>query len=251
VFFPFLTQNEWKFVLRNNGRVVPKLKPDTQTARREHILDAAEECFARTGFHRTTIQDICREADVSLGSVYVYFKSKEDLIEGISQRDRAKLAAQLADVGQDTDLLSALGRLAQHYLVDEPRLKQQLVVEIGCQSMRSEPVGEIFRSCDAFVLDQFEQLFSRAQAEGKIAPALDHKILAQTISVLGDGLFWRRAVHPGFDAQAMMPVITAIIAGLLAPTPSASSDLNPLAPQHTYHPPNLAGSPPAPTEVDP
>ncbi len=39
---------------------MPKLKPEVQHQRRERILDAAERCFARTGFHRTTMHDICR-----------------------------------------------------------------------------------------------------------------------------------------------------------------------------------------------
>jgi len=55
---------------------MPKLKPEVQTARREHILDAAETCFARAGFHRTTMHDICKEASVSPGALYVYFDSK-------------------------------------------------------------------------------------------------------------------------------------------------------------------------------
>ena len=58
---------------------MPKLKPETQSARRENIIDAAERCFARSGFHRTTMQDICKVAGVSPGALYVYFKSKEDL----------------------------------------------------------------------------------------------------------------------------------------------------------------------------
>ena len=211
------------------SEALPRLKPVTHTARREHILDAAEVCFARTGFHRTTIQDICREASVSLGAVYVYFVSKEDLIEGITERDRAKLASKLAEVGQASDLMMALAGLGEHYMVDEPRHKQQLAVEIGCQSMRSEPVGEMFRSCDAFALKQFETLFSRAHAVGKIAPTLDHKMLAQIIAVLGDGLFWRRAVHPGFDTKAMVPVMTALIASLLNP-----AQVNPEKSQQSY-----------------
>ena len=54
---------------------MPKLKPETQLARREHILDAAERCFAKAGFHRTTMQDICKTADVSAGALYVHFDS--------------------------------------------------------------------------------------------------------------------------------------------------------------------------------
>ena len=196
---------------------MPKLKPDTQTARREHILEAAGLCFARAGFHRTTMSDICQEAGVSLGALYVYFASKEELIAGITERDRAKLAGELAAVAQAPDLMAALSALGQHYTVDEPRHKQQLVIEIGCQSMRPGPVGDIFRNCDQFVLEQFEGLFARAQAEGKIAPALDHRTLANVVAIIGDGLFWRRAVDPTFDAKTMVPVVTSLISSLLNP----------------------------------
>lgn len=196
---------------------MPKLKPDTQHARREHILDAAELCFARAGFHKTTMQDICRQASVSPGALYVYFASKEDLIAGITERDRAKLSAQFAEVAQAPDLLEALRKLGEHYAYEEPQHKHQLVVEMGCHSMREGPVGHIFRSCDQFVLGQFEALFARAHAEGKIAPALDHKTLAYAIAIVGDGMFWRRAVDPDFDGGKIMPAVMAMIAGLLNP----------------------------------
>src|SRR5687768_8758848 len=57
------------------GYAMPKLKPDVQRARSEHILDAAERCFVRAGFHRTSIHDICKEAAISPGALYVYFDS--------------------------------------------------------------------------------------------------------------------------------------------------------------------------------
>jgi TetR/AcrR family transcriptional regulator, repressor for uid operon len=199
---------------------MPKLKPDTQRARREHILDAAERSFARAGFHRTTMQDICREAAVSPGALYVYFASKEDLIAGIAERDRATLADQLALVAAAPDLLQALSKLGEHYMVEQPRHKQQLVVELGCESMRGGSVGEIFRACDAAVLDQFEGLFQRAAADGKIRPELDPSTLAHAIAMIGDGLFWRRAVDPKFNAATMVPIVTALIAGLLNPQTS-------------------------------
>jgi TetR/AcrR family transcriptional repressor of uid operon len=201
---------------------MPKLNPATQAARRAHILDAAELCFARAGFHRTSMQDICKEASVSAGALYVYFASKEALIAGIAERDRNKLASQLAALSETPDLAEALGKLGEHYTVDEPQHKRLMCVEIGLESTRNEAVGEIYRSVDRFVQESFEQLFARAAAEGRIRPALPPRELARIIAVLGDGMFWRRAVDPDFDPKSVIPAITAIVAGLLnAPEPPA------------------------------
>lgn len=207
---------------------MPKLNPATQAARRSHILDAAELCFARAGFHRSSMQDICKEAGVSAGALYVYFASKEDLIAGIAERDRSKLAAQLSQMATSPDLSTALARLGEHYAVEEPQHKRLLCVEIGLEATRNQVVGEIYRSVDRFVLESFEQLFARAEAEGRIKPALSPRMLARIVAVLGDGMFWRRAVDPDFDIKSVIPVITAIVAGLLNsqdPVRAASEDV--------------------------
>jgi TetR/AcrR family transcriptional repressor of uid operon len=196
---------------------MPKLNPATQAARRSHILDAAEVCFARSGFHRTSMQDICKEAEVSAGAVYVYFKSKEELIAGIAERDRNKLAGEFAALAQEPDLTAALARLGAHYAVEEPQHKRRMCVELGLEAGRNEAVGRIYHSVDRFVMDSFEQLFSRAVAEGRIKPDLDPRMLARIVAILGDGMFWRRATDPEFDIKSVIPVITAIVAGLLNP----------------------------------
>jgi AcrR family transcriptional regulator len=201
---------------------MPKLKPDTQRARREHILDAAELCFARAGFHRSTMQDICAEAAISPGALYVYFNSKEELIAGITERDRAKLAAQLAEMANAPDLMAALARLGEHYAIDEPKYKSVLCIEMGCESTRNPVVGEIYRSVDSFCLESFKQLFACARAEGKIAPAIDTETIAQVIAVIGDGLFWRRAVDPNFDGATLIPAITELVRTMLKPVDASA-----------------------------
>src|SRR5690606_36698159 len=65
-----MKKNDRSFLLRcktssRRYRHMAKLSPETLRERSDHILDAAERCFARAGFHRTTMQDICREAEVS------------------------------------------------------------------------------------------------------------------------------------------------------------------------------------------
>lgn len=201
---------------------MPKLKPDTQRARREHILDAAERCFAKTGFHRTTMQDICAEASVSPGALYVYFSSKEDLIAGITERDRTKLAGEFAELAKAPDLMAALAGLGEHYTVEQPRYKTILCIEMGCEATRNPVVGEIYRSVDNFCLESFKQLFARARDEGKIAPEMDTDTLVQMISVIGDGLFWRRAVDPDFDAAKLMPAVIGLVSTLVNPTGAAA-----------------------------
>jgi AcrR family transcriptional regulator len=63
---------------------MPKVTEEHLEARRRQILDAALACFAREGFHRTTMQDIFREAELSPGAVYSYFKGKDDIIDAIT-----------------------------------------------------------------------------------------------------------------------------------------------------------------------
>jgi len=203
---------------------MPKLKPATQRARREHILDAAEVCFARSGFHRTTMQDICKEALVSPGALYVYFASKEDLIAGIAERDRAKFADRFAELSAAPEFMTALSNLGQSYFSDEPAYKHTMGIEIGLESTRNAKVGAMYRSVDRFVLDSFEKLFQRLAADGRIAPDLDIPMVATVFSMIGDGMVMRRATDPDFDAKAVMPAVMALIGKLLNPQPVPSEN---------------------------
>lgn len=196
---------------------MPKLKPAVQALRREHILDAAERCFARAGFHRTTMYDICKEANVSSGALYVYFDSKEALIAGISERDRNNFAQRFAALAEAPDVMAALDKLGRYYFEDEPRDRALMCIEIGVESTRNAAVGEIFRSVDTFISGNFEALFRRLESEGRIAPRVDIPTLVKVLMVLGDGMFWRRVVDPRFDARAALPAILTTFGLLLNP----------------------------------
>lgn len=196
---------------------MPKLKPDTQRARREHILDAALTCFARGGFHATTMQTICREAGVSPGALYVYFDSKEALIAGLCERDRAEFAERFASLASAPDFLEALNAIGHHYLIDEGAEKQRFVIEMGIEATRNPRIAEIFMSVDKFCSDNFEALFRRLEEEGRIAPRTDIETLVKVFNVIGDGMFWRRAIHPTADMRTVLPIMIDLIGTLLNP----------------------------------
>jgi AcrR family transcriptional regulator len=54
--------------------------------RKNEILDAAENLFARKGFEAATVNDILSAVDIAKGTFYYYFKSKEDVLDAIVRR---------------------------------------------------------------------------------------------------------------------------------------------------------------------
>jgi AcrR family transcriptional regulator len=62
---------------------MPRVTEEHRATRRSEILAAACRCFARDGFHATSIADIIGESGLSAGSVYLYFKSKNDIVSAV------------------------------------------------------------------------------------------------------------------------------------------------------------------------
>lgn len=196
---------------------MPKLKPDTQRARREHILNSAERCFARSGFHATSMQHICREGAISPGALYLYFSSKEALIEGICERNRLEFQTRFTKLAEAPDFFEALAKLAESYFIHDARDRSLLCMEIGLESTRNARVGNIHQTVDNFVRISFEKLFQKMIDDGLIFPEHDSATLARIVVLLGDGLFWRRGVDPKFQTEPMLKSVIEVIRQLLNP----------------------------------
>ncbi len=63
------------------------------SGKRESILRAATRVFARNGYFNSKVADIAREADVADGTVYLYFKSKEEILHSIFEQNMAEAIA--------------------------------------------------------------------------------------------------------------------------------------------------------------
>jgi AcrR family transcriptional regulator len=70
-------------------------KRQEREARRHRIQDAARPVFFDRGFARASIEDIAKQAQLSVGAIYLYFKSKEDLYLSILERSLARLGDRL------------------------------------------------------------------------------------------------------------------------------------------------------------
>jgi AcrR family transcriptional regulator len=72
---------------------MPKLLDDTVAKNKLKIERAALKLFTRQGFHGTTVREIARGAGVSMGSLYIYYKTKEDIFVDLVEHMGAKLEA--------------------------------------------------------------------------------------------------------------------------------------------------------------
>lgn len=216
-----MKKNDRSFLLRRTTTIdgignMAKLSPETLRERSDHILDAAGRCFARAGFHRTTMQDICREAEVSPGALYIYFNSKEALIAGICERDRAEFASRFAAMPLGGDFMEALADLGRYFL-EEPLDRRLLCIEVGIEATRNPRVGEIQKSVDDFIRASFRELFTKLKDEGRIAPVFDIETILDAFLTIADGLLWRRAVDENFKADVVLPPLLHAVAALLRP----------------------------------
>jgi len=90
---------------------VPRVSAQHEHEVRERIVRAATRVFSERGFHRATMQDIVRASGLSVGAIYTYFKSKEDLIlagcDMITDQEMSELARRLTPIEGFRDRISA------------------------------------------------------------------------------------------------------------------------------------------------
>jgi TetR/AcrR family transcriptional repressor of uid operon len=188
------------------GENLRQASAQLRSDRRSEILDAAQRCFARTGFHQTSMQQVCAEAGMSPGSVYRYFPSKEAIIAGITERDRAEVAARLASAQFTKDFFTTFEALARHYFVERNADEVGICAEIMSESRRNPTIAKIMEDCDTDVKGRLVTMLRSAQARGDISRDADIGAAVDMLMVIADGVWWRRAVDPKFNAEAVLPM---------------------------------------------
>jgi TetR/AcrR family transcriptional repressor of uid operon len=181
-----------------------------QSDRRTEILDAAQRCFSRSGFHQASMQEICAEAGMSPGNLYRYFPSKEALIAGIAERNRAEAAASFALVDQAASFFEGLAALARRHLVERDE-EVALCAEIMAESRRNPEVARLHHAVEQDIKARLVDMLKRGAVRGEVAPGVDFDAAATMLMVLGDGMFWRRAVDPGFDPETVLPLVLHMV----------------------------------------
>ncbi len=145
----------------------------TQSDKRRKILDAAVRVFASNGYYSSKVSHIAREAGVADGTIYLYFKNKEDLLiqvfldtmEEIIERQRVSLEG----VDDPVERLSRF--IDNHYtfVAASPALAEVLTVELRQSS-------KFMRATDMRPFGLYLRIIADLVAEGQAAGAFDPAI---------------------------------------------------------------------------
>ena len=186
-----------------------------QTDRRSEILAAAQRCFVRSGFHQTSMQEICAEAGMSPGNLYRYFPSKEAIIAGIAERDRAEVAAEFARADLSQGLFAVLEGMARHHFSVRPDEQVKLCTEVMSEARRNPAIARISAAFDADVRKWLLDLFKAAAERGDISKDVDLEAAVAMLMIIADGVWWRRALDPHFNPEALVPIFMDIARHML------------------------------------
>jgi AcrR family transcriptional regulator len=178
---------------------MPKAKVDAEPSRRtlrrqlqqevsrSQLLDAAEEVFGRKGYHEATLKEVAELAEFSVGSVYSFFESKDDLFQQIFVRRGEQFMPGISEILDDAeaDPVSQL-----HQLVDfevgffrEHNRFGRLYLRYSSPTSLSDDreVDEIMRERYERAMRLQARLFERGQAAG-VFRAGDPEVLARLFS---------------------------------------------------------------------
>jgi AcrR family transcriptional regulator len=185
----------------------------SKDVRREQILDAAAKMFISQGYENSTVDEIAREAGLSKGSIYWYFKSKLDILFGLTDRcmvDSQEKLRELAAAGRfGAEALYKCHRQlydAQLRRPEQEQLFSQLMSLANRYPEIRERLRDYYRQWDSTA----GELMEKAVADGRYQQT-NTKLLAQAITALYDGLNMRKEVDPAIDVVAVIEAATYLI----------------------------------------
>jgi AcrR family transcriptional regulator len=191
---------------------MPKISATRKEERRSQVLKAAITCFAKNGFHQTTILDICAEAGLSAGAVYSYFDSKDAIIEALAERGRKFADTRSMSADRESAPLERLKVFLQEFERPGSAKVNQFDLRSWAEAIGNRQLREIYLGARADTIKQLADMLRPAAKEYALAPeALGELVLAVIV-----GSETRRAIQPAAD---VMPALNALFKLLEARTP--------------------------------
>jgi AcrR family transcriptional regulator len=171
------------------------LKENSQD-RRAQILDAAIVCFAKRGFHPTSMHDISAEAGISVGLIYRYFENKEAVIGAMADRHKNQIQGLLLQAAQAPSLLESLEILFTAHCCEEPKLQSAFVVDLYSEAARNPEIAELVLDVVDTAMSGVTELIARSPEATEVASGLQPNEMSELIFAVARGTLMRDVLQP-------------------------------------------------------
>ena len=145
--------------------------------KRRRILDAAVQVFSRNGFFNSKVAHVAREAGVADGTIYLYFKNKEDLLIQVfidtMETALAKQEAALEGISDPVEKLQSFIHVHFDVVKETPNLAEVMTVELRQSS-------KFMRGSDLRLFGQYLGVIARIIEEGQETGAFSRRLSARS-----------------------------------------------------------------------
>ncbi|UCF38291.1 MAG: TetR/AcrR family transcriptional regulator [Acidobacteriota bacterium] len=194
---------------------MPKVTEEHVEARKAQILQAAFRCLVSKGYSKLTIRDIAREAGLSLGTIYLYFENKEEILQVLAGATRQRADEQIEDAFPEGSPLEMIGSVFEMVLTryrdsdSEPLMKLDL--QLWAEALHHPELQELFGDGLNDRIEKFSVLIVQAQRDGLIPASLEPEAVARLYMAILMGLEVQKVLQPGFEIDRMFPAIGSFL----------------------------------------
>ena len=171
--------------------------PEPTLDRPAQILDAAMVCFARHGFHLTSMHDISAEAGISVGLIYRYFQNKEAVISAMADRYKKEIHDVLERARRAPSLLESLEILfTAHCCENSPQVQSAFVVDLYAEASRNPEIADLVRNCLQAAMDGVTDLIAHSPEGARTVHGLTAQELSELTFAVARGMLMRDVLQP-------------------------------------------------------
>ncbi len=191
--------------------------------KRSSLIAIAKKAFAETGYSATSVNTIADMAGISVGSIYKYFRSKQDLFLTVIEQghDLVKAVVDRIVEGGGTVLekVEKVLRAAVEYSLQDPEFVR---IYIDCTTQGLAPLAtRLSRSIESVAAEAYRRLIAEGQSTGQVDPGLDPDTTAFCLDNLflmlqytyGCGYYTERLAQ--FTRGSSVMDTEAVISGML------------------------------------
>jgi AcrR family transcriptional regulator len=194
-----------------------KVDPVKHEEKRREILEAAERCFVRDGFHGATTSRICAEANISAGHLYHYFESKEAIVAGMAEIRLEQATARFEHMMKSSDPIGTLIAEIKGARTHKDAADQALQLDVMAEARRNPAMAKIVQESVLKGRALMAAVLREGQERGQVDSSLDPESTAAVLIGVVEAFRLMAIRDPKLDMKKSSELVKTMILRFLTP----------------------------------